>query len=165
MKSSAGLLSVMLGLVLVLAAVPERDARAEVELGILKCKSVPGTRINLVIRSTVDVTCTFDYAGGQERYVGETGIQLGLDLSFKKNEQFAFTVISANDVPAGNHALAGKYVGGKASASVIVGLGAAALIGGSDDNFGLNPIALEANEGLGASAGLGFLYIEADRRD
>ncbi|MDX1513034.1 MAG: DUF992 domain-containing protein [Gammaproteobacteria bacterium] len=139
-------------------------ASAEVELGILHCKSVPGSRVNLVIRSTVDVRCEMKYAGGvTERYKGETGIALGLDLSFKGDEEFGFSVISASEVKPGNHTISGKYIGGKASASLGVGAGAAVLVGGSNDNFGLNPLALEANKGVGVAAGIGFLYIEPDK--
>lgn len=136
---------------------------ADVELGILRCKSIPESRVNLVIRSTVDIKCKLKYAGGaEESYKGETGIAVGLDLSFKSDEEFAFAVIAATGIKPGNHPLTGKYVGGKASASAGIGLGAAALIGGSRDSFGLNPLALETNRGAGIAGGIGFLYIEPD---
>lgn len=141
-----------------------QTASADVELGVLACKSVPGSRVNLVVRSTVDIKCEMKYAGGTvERYKGETGIALGLDLSFKGDEEIGFSVISASDVKAGSHPLTGKYIGGKASAAAGVGVGAAALVGGSNDSFGLNPLALEANKGVGVAAGIGFLYIEPDK--
>jgi len=150
--ASLGLLSVALTPV----------ASAKVEIGILTCKTIPGSRVNLLIRSTTDVNCEFkDSQGKVEQYKGESGIALGLDLSFKSDETFAFSVISSSTAGAGSHSLAGKYVGGKASASLGVGLGAAVLVGGSDDNFGLNPIAIGTNQGIGASVGIGFLYIEA----
>ena len=137
-------------------------AQSGVELGILECKVVPGSRVNLLIRSTADVSCTFDNQGTVERYVGETGIGLGLDLSFRSDEALHFTVFAAsNNTSPGGHALSGKYVGGEASASAGVGLGAKALIGGGNDNFSLQPLAIETNKGFGASAGLSFLYIEA----
>ncbi len=145
-----------------LAMAVATSSSAEIEIGVLTCKTIPGSRVNLLIRSTADVNCEFkDGAGKTEQYKGESGIALGLDLSFKSDETFAFSVISSSSAGAGSHALAGKYVGGKASVSLGVGLGAAVLVGGSDDNFGLNPIALGANQGVGASAGIGFLYIEA----
>jgi len=153
------LFAVTLGL---LATALTPIANAKVEIGILTCKTVPGSRVNLLIRSTADVNCEFkDGQGKVEQYKGESGIALGLDLSFKSDETFAFSVISSSTKDAGSHALAGKYIGGKASASLGVGLGAAVLVGGSDDNFGLNPIAIGTNQGIGASAGIGFLYIEA----
>lgn len=133
-----------------------------VQLGVLKCEVVPGSRVNLIIRSTADVECSFDNAGTLERYVGETGIGLGLDLSFKSDEKMHFAVFAAsNDVSAGSHALAGKYVGAELNAAAGVGLGAKALVGGSNDSFSLQPLALETSTGLGASGGLSFLYIQA----
>ena len=143
--------------------VAPRIASADVELGVLSCKSVVGSRLNLVIRSTVDVKCEMKYSGGEvERYKGETGIALGLDLSFKDNEEIAFTVISASEVKVGSYPVTGKYIGAKATVSAGIGLGAAALIGGSNDNFGLNPLALETNQGVGVAADIGFIYIEPD---
>jgi uncharacterized protein DUF992 len=133
-----------------------------VQLGVLECEVVPGSRVNLIIRSTADVQCSFNNAGTTEEYVGETGIGLGLDLSFKKDEKMHFAVFAASsDVSAGSHALAGKYVGAELNAAAGVGLGAKALIGGSNDSFSLQPLALETSTGLGASGGLSFLYIQA----
>ena len=134
-------------------------------IGVLTCKSIPGTRVNLIIRSTSDVECVFrDDIGKVEYYIGETGIALGADLTFKKEEEtFAFTVLSASKIVVGEHTLAGRYVGGKASASVGIGVGAAVLVGGNNDNFSLQPLAVEGNTGIGAAAGLGFLYIEKSR--
>lgn len=147
----------------VLAATPVVMADDHgVQLGVLKCNVVPGSRVNLIIRSTADVECSFNNAGTVEKYVGETGIGLGLDLSFKTDEKMHFAVFAASsDVSAGSHALAGKYVGAELSAAAGVGLGAKALIGGSNDSFSLQPLALETSEGLGASGGLSFLYIQA----
>jgi hypothetical protein len=114
------------------------DNHGGLEIGILKCIVVSGSRVNLIIRSTADVTCEFNNAGTVEKYKGETGIGLGLDLSFKTDETMHFTVFAASsDVSIGSHALAGKYVGGELSAALGVGLGAKALIGGSNDSFSL----------------------------
>ena len=132
-----------------------------VQLGVLECKVVPGSRVNLLIRSTADVTCTYDNQGTIEKYVGEAGIALGLDLSIKNDERMAFGVIAASDdVKPGAYSLEGKYVGGQASAAAGVGLGAKVLVGGGENNFSLQPLALETSTGIGASGGLGFLYIE-----
>jgi hypothetical protein len=134
---------------------------AGVELGVLTCEVVPGSRVNLLIRSTADVTCTFDNQGTVEKYRGETGIALGLDLSFKENEKMGFAVIAASsDVRPGAYALEGKYVGGQAAAAAGVGLGAKVLVGAGNKNISLQPLALETSTGLGVSGGLGFLYIE-----
>ena len=131
------------------------------EVGLLTCSVVPGSRVNLVVRSTADVICQYTKGGAAENYVGETGIALGVDLSFRQDEKMAFTVLSASaDIAPGSNALAGKYVGGEISAAAGLGLGAKALFGGGAKNVGLQPVALASSKGLGASGGLSFLYIE-----
>jgi hypothetical protein len=136
-------------------------AQAGVEVGILTCNSVPATRLNLLIHSTVDVECVFKHPAGEERYRGETGIGLGIDLNWRRDEQIAFTVISGSaDVRPGAYALAGKYFGAKASATAGVGAGVAALVGGGEKNITLQPLAVETSTGLGVAGGLGYLYPE-----
>ena len=157
-------LAAVTGLLLSTANVMAEDGEAGFEVGVLKCSVVEGSRVNLLIRSTADINCTFDNAGTIEHYVGETGIGLGLDLSFKSNEKMFFTVLAAtSDTRPGAYALAGKYAGAAAAAAAGVGVGAKVLVGGGDNNFSLQPLALESHQGLGASAGLGFLYIEPAR--
>ncbi|HJP37158.1 MAG: DUF992 domain-containing protein [Gammaproteobacteria bacterium] len=136
-------------------------AAGGIEVGILTCNVVPGSRVNLLIRSTADVECTFENNGVTEQYKGETGIALGLDLSFRSNERMAFTVFAAaDDIGPGAKALGGRYVGGQVSAAAGLGLGAKALVGGGAKSIGLQPLALETSTGIGIAGGLGFLYIE-----
>lgn len=136
-----------------------RTADAGVRLGILTCKTIPGTRRNLIVNSTVSMDCLFRHTHGEERYRGKGGIALGLDLNYIRDEQIAFTVVSGSaGSPPG--ALAGKYFGGKASATLGVGAGAAALVGGGENSFSLQPLALEASTGFGLSGGVGYLFLE-----
>ncbi len=142
---------------------PDSSASDE-DLGVLTCKYVSKSRVSLAVRSTADIRCSIKYPGGQvERYKGESGIAMGLDLSFKGNDRFAFSVISSSSVTPGQHSLSGKYFGSKVAASESRRLNSAGLIGGFADRIGLNPIALEKNNGVGIAAGIGFLYIEPDR--
>ena len=141
-------------------------AQAGVEAGLLTCTVVPGSRVNLLVRSTADVKCSYSKGGAAEEYIGETGIALGVDLSFKHNEKMAFSVFAATqNITPGTWALAGRYVGGEVSAAAGLGLGAKALFGGGARNIGLQPIALESSTGLGASGGLSFLYLEPAKLD
>ena len=158
---SGKLLALALATASVSLPVAPAQAAGGLEVGVLTCSVVPGSRINLIIRSTADVKCVYSKGGQSEEYVGDTGIALGLDLSFKQNEKMAFTVIAASaDMAPGAGALAGKYVGGELSAAAGLGLGAKALVGGGAKNIGLQPLAIESSTGLGASGGLSFLYIE-----
>jgi hypothetical protein len=135
---------------------------AGVQIGVLTCDTIRGTRRNLIIHSTVSLDCTFNTPSGAEKYRGESGIALGLDLNWGRQEKIHYAVISGmSDYRLGSYALVGKYVGGKASATLGIGVGAAALVGGGEKNFSLQPLALETSTGLGVSGGIGYLFLAA----
>ena len=117
------------------SAAPAKVGRDGVEIGILDCHTVPGSRHYLIVHSSVDLDCAFRTPNGIERYTGETGVGLGLDLSIMKDERMMFSVLTmGSDVRAGSHGLAGRYIGGQASAAFGVGLGT--YIGVSDGQLG-----------------------------
>lgn len=154
-----GLVRGVFGLGLMVAVATSAGAEAPVKAGLLTCKSLPDTRSNLIVHSTVEVQCTFARAGGgEEHYQGETGVQLGVDLKWEPSQTLRYAVFSAGK--PSEHALAGKYFGGKASAAAGVGAGANVLIGGGSNGITLNPIALETSTGVGVSAGMAYLYLE-----
>jgi len=132
------------------------------KLGVLKCHQVQGSGINLLVHSTVQVNCMFTSATGERQalYKGESGIGLGIDLNWNKSETIAFTVLGATSNVAGSHPLAGKYVGGRASAAAGVGTGIQVLVGAGINQFTLQPLAIESARGFGVAAGLGYLYLE-----
>ena len=135
-------------------------AQDHFEAGLLTCQQV-GTRINLIIHSTANIACEFkDSEGNVERYKGETGVGLGIDLQWKKEEHMAFTVLASVGSNAQEHALTGKYVGGGASVALGSGVGAAVLVGGSSDQFPVQPIAVSGSTGVGAAVGVTYLYIQ-----
>lgn len=137
-----------------------RSAQGGVQVGVLSCSSVPGSRVDLIIHSAVRVNCVFKTPLGVERYRGNTGIGIGVDLTWSRQEEFIFAVLMAtSDVRTGAHALAGRYVGVKASATIGVGVGAAALLGGGDKNVTLQPIGVEGSSGLGVAAGVAYLVL------
>ncbi|MFQ5619372.1 MAG: DUF992 domain-containing protein [Rhodospirillales bacterium] len=157
---------VLAGVLLLGLPVPEAMASGGVELGVLTCNSIDGTRRNLLIHSTVQVTCRFKTPEGQETYNGETGIGLGVDLNWNRTETTHFMVLGGtSDASLGAHSLAGTYVGGKGSATFGVGAGAGALIGGGSKNISLQPLALEGSSGLGVSGGLGYLVLKPGYKD
>lgn len=154
-----GLIRGLCAITLVGAMASPVGAEAPVKAGLLTCQSLPDTRSNLIVHSTVEVQCTFARAGGgEEHYQGETGVQLGVDLKWEPSQTLRYAVFSAGKPT--EHALAGKYFGGKASASAGVGAGANVLIGGGSNGITLNPIALETSTGVGVSAGMAYLYLE-----
>ncbi|MGH8545077.1 MAG: DUF992 domain-containing protein [Gammaproteobacteria bacterium] len=140
---------------------PLTQAEAGTELGILTCKKIPGSEKNLLIHSSAGFDCAYKTAGGfEEKYKGEAGIALGLDLSWTKESTIAYTVMGVAKgakLPPGE--LVGTYTGGTASAAFGLGTGAKVLVGGGKTNVALSPLALEASKGFGASAGIGYLTL------
>jgi len=131
------------------------------QVGILTCTSIAGTGYSILIHSSVDVECVFRTPAGEEHYKGQMGIGLGVDLAWDRQQTIAFGVVTAaKDVSVGAYSLAGRYVGGKASVTLGVGAGAAALIGGSAKNIALQPLGLESSEGFGLAGGLGYLFLD-----
>ena len=155
---------VLAGALLLGLPVPDAMARGGIEIGVLTCNSVEGTRRNLLIHSTVDVTCVFKTPQGQESYTGETGIGLGVDLNWNRSETTHFVVLGGtSDTRLGAHSLAGTYVGGKVSATFGVGAGAGAFVGGGSKNISLQPLAIEGSSGLGVAGGLAYLILRPGR--
>ena len=73
-----------------------------------------------------------------------------------------WTVIAptANLAPG---ALAGRYGGATAGATVGVGLAANALVGGSHRSIALQPLSIEGNQGLNIAAGVAEVTLHAVR--
>ena len=87
-------------------------------------------------------------------------MSFGIDLQQKSNEQAVFTVVAiSGDTRPEAYSLEGTYVGGKASAALLIGAGASVMLGGGDNNFSLQPIAIETSTGLGAALGIGYLTL------
>tara|TARA_Y100000294_G_scaffold175597_1_gene196076 strand:- start:930 stop:1388 length:459 start_codon:yes stop_codon:yes gene_type:complete len=131
-----------------------------VKVGLLKCIKT-GEKINILIHSQYPIRCVFkDASGGTERYTGKTGIKIGLDIETTKKASLNFAVLAVGDLKAGSKSLSGKYIGGKVNASIGIGAGVVALVGGGRGHIAFQPIALETTLGLGAAAGVGFLEID-----
>ena len=150
--------------VAVLASSSLYAADAGIKVGSLEIKAIESTRHNLIITSSVDVVAVFtDVEGKTEHYVGEMGNKLGVDFSHMTEEDLQYLVFSAaTEYKTGSYALQGKYFGTKASAEAGVGAGAQLLLGGFNKSITLQPLAAGITKGVGASIGLGYLYLQKD---
>ena len=134
---------------------------AKNEVGVVTCEYIPGTKTNLLIHSSASFDCVFKHGGVKDYYEGEAGIRLGLDLEWTEQSSMSYTVVaSTNKDLDWSTALNGTYTGGKASAAFGIKLGAAALVGGSNDSIALVPLAVETGTGAGAAAGIGYLSLQ-----
>jgi len=133
---------------------------AHVEAGVLSCKVQGGA--GFVFGSSKDLDCVFSGAnGGKERYYGSIS-KFGIDLGFTNQGQIIWTVFAPSaDVPAG--ALAGNYGGVSAEATVGLGVGANALVGGSNDTVALQPLSVQGQQGLNLAVGISQLQLRAMR--
>jgi hypothetical protein len=146
----------------VLMAAASTGAQASVEVGGLTCRSPGG--VGFVVGSTLNFQCVFvpSSGGPQHHYVGVVR-RIGLDLGVTQNVSLGWAVFAPTGVIHQGD-LAGNYGGVQGNASVGVGLGANALVGGSNNSIALQPVSGEAQTGLNVSAGLTDLELRsADR--
>jgi len=126
-----------------------------VNVGTLTCDVEGG--MGFIFGSSKDMSCVFARRDGTaERYHGEVN-KYGVDIGFTDEAHMVWAVFAAGDV--GKGALAGRYGGATASASAGLGLGANALVGGSNDQIGLQPVSIEGNSGLNVAAGIGEITL------
>lgn len=141
------------------ASVSQSKADGSVVLGGLTCVK-SGNGMTYLIFSKHPVTCTYNGVGGTQTYVGTSGIALGIDLDFDKESAMGYLVMGGTWTA--KDSLAGTYVGGKAQATVGVGIAAQGGIGGFGNNVTLVPLGLGGQAmGFGAAAGISYLNLTA----
>lgn len=137
------------------AAAQQPTARA----GTLTCDVSGG--IGYIFSSTREIECVYDPVRGRdERYVG-TVRHAGIDLGATSRGIMVWSVLSSSRSP--RFPLTGQYVGAAANGSVGVGVGANALVGGSQQGFVLQPISVQAQAGLNVAVGVAELTLEPVR--
>ncbi|HTX51035.1 MAG TPA: DUF992 domain-containing protein [Caulobacteraceae bacterium] len=126
-----------------------------VKVGTLSCHEHSGW--GLVLWSSRRVRCVYSGANGSARYTGRF-TDAGVDVGYHGPSDIVWAVF-APTTRLGPRALNGHYVGGTAAAAVGVGLGANALVGGSDRTVSLQPLSVSGGTGLAADAGIGSLTL------
>ena len=144
------------------AVAPATSAMAQdrLEVGVIECR---GSTTSFVVGSVTDMSCGFKPAGGgpTEPYRA-TLRRAGVDLGFNQQIVVAWAVWApSRGTP--RYDLSGNYGGAAASATVGVGLGANALIGGSGNTIALQPMSGQAQTGLSVAAGVAGLELRAGR--
>lgn len=143
-----------------IAATSFATAQSRVKTGVLECRG--GASIGLVVGSSSMITCV--YRGDdrfQDHYVGIVR-KVGLDLGITQEVNLAWAVFAPTG-RIGPGDLVGNYAGVSGSASVGVGLGANALIGGSNNSVALQPLSVQGQVGFNVQAGLNGLELRPAR--
>jgi hypothetical protein len=143
------------------AFAPPAGAQGGVNVGNLTCNVSSGW--GFVFGSSRALNCTFAGAGGRYEYYAGNIMKFGVDIGFTQGGVLIWTVVAPTAVLAPG-SLAGSYAGGTASATVGVGVGAHALVGGSNNTIALQPLSLEGNSGLNVAAGIGAIQLTPARR-
>jgi hypothetical protein len=140
----------------VIALVPAMVAGAaaaqdRAQVGQLTCDISGG--IGLVFGSQRALNCTFtpSVPGPVEYYTG-TLTKLGVDIGVTAGGGMVWLVYAPTSRPAG--ALSGSYGGATAEATVVAGVGANVLVGGSNRTVELQPVSLQGQSGLNVAAGV-----------
>lgn len=144
-------LAAALAVALVPFSAPRPAEAAGIQVGVLECIVAPG--IGLIIVSSKSLACTFSPVGGPpERYSGRI-TKVGVDIGVTGKSVIIWGVFAAQSGYRPG-SIAGEYIGISAQASVALGVGANALIGGSNRSLALQPLSVQAQLGLNLAAGV-----------
>ena len=129
----------------------------EVKVGRLQCEVSAG--LGAIIASSKEMECRYTSANGRhhEMYHGRIN-KFGLDIGATNSGILTWDVFAPTRGPL-RHALAGDYTGLGANATVGVGLGANALLGGSTREISLQPISVQTQTGLDIAAGVSSMTL------
>jgi hypothetical protein len=148
-------IGVSLGLAASLAPADAQSAKALV--GTLTCRGGPS--VGLIVGSQQRMLCTFKPEGHRRsRDYRATMTKVGLDIGFKNDTTIVWEVLGSTDVYRGP-LLVGEYGGVSAEASVALGVGANALVGGSDKSVVLQPLSVQGQTGLHIAVGVTSLVL------
>jgi len=125
--------------------------RERVQAGQLTCDISGG--VGFIIGSQRTLNCSFtpSLPGPLEFYAG-TLTKVGVDIGVTTGGVMVWVVYAPTSRPAG--ALAGSYGGASAEATVVAGVGANVLVGGSNRTIELQPVSLQGQAGLNVAAGV-----------
>ncbi len=141
-----------------LATASAAQAQSRVEVGVLTCNARGGT--GFIITSTKYFRCRF-HRPGYDEYYRATISKFGIDIGSTKATTIAWAVLApTSKLPP--RSLSGNYGGVGAEATLGVGIGANALVGGSRRNVILQPLSVQAQKGLNIAAGIESLQLRPD---
>jgi len=133
-----------------------------VELGLLECVVEGGS--GFIFGSSKDLSCEYTPANDSEAKEPYFGVinKYGIDVGVTGTTVIEWVVLAPttdNEYQIGS--LAGDYRGVSAEASAAAGAGINLLVGGSDDTFSLQPLSVQAQEGVNVAVGIAELQLRS----
>jgi hypothetical protein len=141
------------------ATPPAQAQQSRVQVGTLTCSM--SSSIGLVVGSQKNVNCIFKGDGGPDEAYTGTMTTVGLDVGFTSGGAIVWGVFAGTNRYVGM--LNGTYAGATAEATVAAGLGANALVGGSNRTVALQPLSVQGQTGLDVAGGIGALDLHLAR--
>src|ERR1700678_674988 len=157
--------SILAGVAVTLLAASFTGAHAQaplnrVQVGVLECRG--GASIGFIVGSVTNLGCVLRVAGmPEDRYIA-TIQKVGVDIGITEESSLAWGVW-APVARLGPGDLSGSYAGAQGSASVGVGVGGNALIGGPHNSIAWQPLSVQGQVGLNVAAGLESLELRPGR--
>lgn len=127
-----------------------------VKSGELRCQASGAVGAVVASRQTLDCTLAPTQGGPALRYSG-TITKVGVAIGEIKAGEMRWLVYSPN--LSGPADIQGAFVGVTADVAVGRGLGANVLVGGDRNGVALQPVSVEANQGVNVAAGIAELEL------
>ena len=144
-----------------LGGLTSADAQqSSVQIGVLECRG--GASVGFIVGSVTHLGCVLRIDGmPEDRYIA-TIQKIGLDLGITQETALAWGVYSPV-AQLGPGDLAGNYAGAQGSASLGIGAGGNALVGGSRNSISLQPLSVQGVVGVNIAAGVESLELRPGR--
>lgn len=117
-----------------------------------------GPKVGLLITSKQKINCSFQPNSHEAEQYHGTIREYGLDVGGTAASVIVWAVFARqSDYAPGS--LAGTYVGVSAEETVVLGLGANVLVGGSENSLALQPLSIQGQAGLNLAVGVSMLEL------
>jgi hypothetical protein len=142
------------------AAREPASAESRIEVGVLTCTARGGS--GFVIVSSRHFRCRFHRPGpaAYDEIYRASVSKFGIDLGTTTVTSITWAVLAPTS-RLRPRSLSGDYGGVGAEATVGLGVGANALVGGSGQGIILQPLSVQAQQGLNVAAGVESLQLRA----
>lgn len=155
-KTSRVIVATLASVAALSATQPPARAAVTAKVGLLTCDVDKGW--SFVFGSSRGLRCTYSGNGRTEHYSGDIA-KFGVDVGYLKSGVIVWDVLApTTNLAAG--ALTGAYGGVAVDASVGVGAGANALIGGSTHTLSLQPLSIEGDKGINFAVGIAEISLK-----
>jgi Na+/melibiose symporter-like transporter len=159
MRRFSTILSVAAAAIVATVAVAQSQS-GSTQVGVLECRG--GPNIGMIVGSVTNLGCVFRSQGRPDDLYTARVTTVGVDIGITTETALSWAVF-APTLQLGPGDLSGNYAGVSASATVVVGVGGNALIGGSQNSFALQPLSVQGQTGLNVAGGVQSLELRPGR--